>query len=92
MTAQCEMIIGFLVPHRCDNPALGNCIKCKRGFCEEHMEITPQGLVCLACQQGLLNPVIMPDFAQNFTQEDMEAFSEPIIFRDDDTDMFSDMS
>ena len=25
MADQCEMIIGYLVPHRCDHPALGRC-------------------------------------------------------------------
>ena len=27
MTEQCEMVIGFLVPHRCENPVLGHCVK-----------------------------------------------------------------
>ncbi len=57
MAAQCEMVVGFLVPHRCDNPALGNCRQCGRGFCEEHLEITPQGMICTACRQGLDQPV-----------------------------------
>jgi len=88
------MIIGFLVPHRCDHPALGNCTKCNRGFCEEHMEVTPQGLVCLACQQGLTEPVALPQFAQSFTPEDIAAFSmASTIFEDDRAEeSFSDLS
>ena len=57
---QCEMIIGYLVPHRCDNPSLGTCVKCGRGFCDEHTNQTREGRVCLACQQGLDMPVALP--------------------------------
>ena len=57
---KCEMVIGFLVPHRCDHPALGKCVKCGRGFCDEHTNQTRQGRVCLACQQGLDMPVALP--------------------------------
>ena len=93
MAKQCEMVIGFLVPHRCDHPALGTCVRCGRGFCEEHMEITPEGLVCLACKQGLANPVIMPDFAQGFTSEEFALFDTPLRSgQEDDAEMFSDMS
>ena len=93
MAKQCEMVIGFLVPHQCDHPALGTCIKCGRGFCEEHLEVTPQGLVCLACKQGLTSPVILPSFAQDFTPDEMALFETPARFHEeDDTDMFSDMS
>lgn len=93
MATRCEMVIGFLIPHRCENPALGNCSKCGRGFCEEHMEITPQGMHCLACQQGLPEPIIVPHFAQSYTQDDISDFGKASLFEDDDSsDMFSDLS
>ena len=60
MPDQCEMIIGFLVPHRCDNAGLGKCGNCGRTYCDEHMSVTPQGLRCLACQQGLQQPIALP--------------------------------
>lgn len=34
---QCEMIIGYLVPQRCENPSLVTCAKCGRGFCDERL-------------------------------------------------------
>jgi hypothetical protein len=91
----CEMIIGFLIPHRCENPALGVCTQCSRGFCEEHVEVTAQGLVCMACQQGLEQPVVTPAFARSFTQEDFDSFSRMSAihdFDDEPEDMFSDLS
>ena len=95
MAKTCEMIIGFLVPHRCENSALGVCKQCGRGFCEEHVEVTAQGLVCLACQQGLAQPVITPQFARSFTEEDFIAFSRMSRMSDlddDQDDTFSDLS
>jgi hypothetical protein len=44
MAEKCEMIIGYLVPHRCENPSLGACVKCGRGFA---MSIPIKGRVCL---------------------------------------------
>jgi len=59
------MVVGFLVPHRCDNPSLGKCVKCGRGFCDEHTNQTRDGRVCLACQQGLDMPIALPMAACN---------------------------
>ncbi len=90
---KCEMIIGYLVPHRCENPSLGRCIKCGRGFCDEHTNQTREGRVCLACQQGLDKPIALPIAAAAFTSSDLNTFSH---YNDtDDTDrgdMFSDLS
>lgn len=86
------MIIGFLVPHRCENPALGRCTRCGRGYCEEHISVTPAGLVCLACQQGLDQPVALPATAQTFTPADLAAFHMASRLDDDDGEMFSDLS
>jgi recombinational DNA repair protein (RecF pathway) len=91
MASQCEMIIGFLVPRRCENPALGNCSRCGRGYCEEHISVETQGLICKACSQGLEQPVALPLTAQSFSDEDMALFDQASRF-DNDDDLFSDLS
>lgn len=92
-TEKCEMIIGYLVPHRCDNPALGACVKCGRGFCDEHTHVTKEGRVCLACQQGLDQPIALPIAAAAFSAADLDAFSSSSDMDDTDTnDTFSDLS
>ena len=90
-TKECEMIIGFLVPHRCENPALGHCIQCKRGYCEEHVSVTPNGLVCEACSQGLEQPVALPITARSFSPQDLATFNDTSDW-DAADDMFSDLS
>ena len=90
---QCEMIIGYLVPHRCENPSLGTCVKCGRGFCDEHTNQTRDGRVCLACQQGLDMPIALPIAAATFTSTDLDTFNRASLRDDDDrADMFSDLS
>ena len=95
MADQCEMIIGYLVPHRCDHPALGKCDKCGRGFCEEHLTDAPSGKICLADQQGLSQPIALPLTAATFSQADIDSFNRASML-DDNTDtagdMFSDLS
>ena len=93
MAEQCEMIVGYLVPHRCEHPALGKCAKCGRGYCDEHVQVTTSGLVCLACQQVLDQPVALPITAQTFSRADIALFhvacqSDSL----DDGDTFSDLS
>lgn len=90
--AQCEMIVGYLVPHRCDNPALGRCIKCGRGYCEEHVEVRPEGLLCLACLQGLAQPIALPVTAQTYTPADIAVFDAASTWDTDDDDAFADLS
>ncbi|HEY5731209.1 MAG TPA: hypothetical protein VIS72_14240 [Anaerolineales bacterium] len=93
MADQCEMIIGYLVPHRCENPSLGTCIKCGRGYCDEHTNNTQEGRLCLACQQGLEMPVALPIAASTFNQSDFDDFNRASMWDDtDDADMFSDLS
>ena len=93
MADQCEMIIGYLVPHRCDHPALGKCVKCGRGFCDEHMTKTAEGWLCLADQQGLAQPVMLPLTAATFTPADLDSFNRASMWDEDDrADMFSDLS
>ena len=93
MAEQCEMIIGFLVPHRCEHPALGRCVNCGRGYCEEHVTVRPEGLMCLACQQGLAQPVSLPITAQTYDANDLATFAAAGLWdSDDDGDLFSDLS
>ncbi len=91
MAEQCAMIIGYLVPHRCEHPALGRCTRCGRNYCEEHVNVTSGGLVCLACQQGLEQPVALPITAQTFTPADLVFFDTASRWEADD-DTFSDLS
>ena len=91
MADQCEMIVGFLVPHRCEHPALGRCTKCGRGYCEEHVTVTPTGLLCLACQQGLDQPIALPITAQTFSATDLATVSA-VSQWDAEDDTFSDLS
>lgn len=93
MADQCEMIIGYLVPHRCEHPALGRCTKCGRGYCEEHVTLQAQGLLCLACQQGLDQPVALPITAQTFSQTDLATFAALSAWDSDvEDDAFADLS
>ena len=93
MAEQCEMIIGYLVPHRCENPSLGICAKCGRGYCDEHTNQTREGRVCLACLQGLDQPIALPIAATTFTAAELDSFHRASAWDNDDSgDMFSDLS
>jgi len=93
MPAKCEMVVGFLVPHQCDNAALGHCRKCSRGFCDEHMRIESAGLLCLACEQGFDRPVMLASSALVFTPTDINTFSAAGTVDDHEPlDTFSDLS
>ncbi len=93
MAEQCEMIIGYLVPHRCENPSLGKCVKCGRGFCDQHTNQTSEGRMCLACQQGLDQPIALPIAAGIFTAAELDSFQRASTWNNDDNaDMFSDLS
>ncbi len=91
MAEQCAMIVGYLVPHRCPNQALATCIKCGRTFCDEHVSIVQGGLICLACQQGLDQPVLVSQVAQAYTADDIAVFSR-VGEIDTTEDTFSDLS
>lgn len=97
MANQCEMIIGFLVPHRCENAALGRCARCNREFCDEHVTVTPGGLECEACRQGLDRPVSLPATAAIYNPADIAAFGALSSHDDRDlveseSDTFADLS
>jgi len=67
---------------------LGTCIKCGRGYCDEHTNQTREGR-----QQGLDQPVALPIAAATFSSADFHAFNQASMWDDDDrTDMFSDLS
>jgi recombinational DNA repair protein (RecF pathway) len=91
MAQQCEMIVGYLVPHRCPNKALATCVRCGRKFCDEHVSIVQSGLMCQACQQGLEQPVLVAKVAQNYTAEDIALFSA-VGASDATDDMLADLS
>jgi recombinational DNA repair protein (RecF pathway) len=91
MAEQCAMIVGYLVPHRCPNQALATCIKCGRKFCDEHVSIVQGGLICLACQQGIDQPVLVSQVAQDYTADDIAVFSR-VGELDSADDTFSDLS
>ncbi len=98
---QCEMIIGFLLPRRCDVPALGTCAKCGRSFCDEHLRMQEQGMICTACEQGLSQPVAMAETASTYDESDLILFSTTSTWDNDtwgddtwgdDDDTFGDVS
>jgi recombinational DNA repair protein (RecF pathway) len=88
---QCAMIVGYLVPHRCPNKALAKCIKCSREFCDEHVSIVENGLICLACQKGLEQPVLSLQEGQRYSAADLALFSA-LGAADSAEDSFSDLS
>ncbi len=53
MAKQCEMMIGFLVPRRCDQRARSTCIRCGKRIYDEHAVVSPEGILCEACDQGV---------------------------------------
>ena len=92
MADQCAMIVGYLVPHRCPNDALATCVKCGRKFCDEHVSISQGGLLCLACQQGVDQPVAVSRVAQDYTAQDIALFSTVGALGSDAEDTFADLS
>jgi hypothetical protein len=92
MAVQCEMVVGFLVPRRCDRKALGQCSQCSRRYCEEHMDVRPGGLLCVACEQGLDRPVALPGTAMDYTADELAAFTLASTWDETDSDLFSDLS
>ena len=72
---------------------LGKCVKCGRGYCDEHTNQTRDGRVCLACLQGLDQSVALPIAAATFTAAELDSFNRASMWDDEDrSDMFSDLS
>jgi hypothetical protein len=87
------MVIGFLVPHRCGEPAIGSCAKCQRRYCQEHLKLSPAGLLCTACADGRDQPVGVDVVEAQFGDNDLAAFvAAEAIDRSDDGAAFSDLS
>jgi len=53
MAKQCEMMIGFLIPRRCDRRGRSTCIRCGKRVCDEHAVVSPEGILCEACDEGV---------------------------------------
>ena len=51
MAKQCELIIGYLLPRRCEEKSIAACHKCKRMVCEPHTRMGDQGLLCRDCHE-----------------------------------------
>ncbi len=93
MAEQCAMIIGYLVPHRCDKAALGTCLRCGRQYCDDHLAVTAEGLMCTACQQGFDQPVALPITQQAYDAADLLVFSRLSEWSDEEgSDTFADLS
>jgi hypothetical protein len=77
MAEQCEMIIGYLVPHRCENPSLGTCVKCRRGYCDEHTNQTSAGRYVWASSRDLTSPSLYP-LVGTFTAAELTRSNVPV--------------
>jgi hypothetical protein len=83
------MIVGFLVPHRCEESALGSCIRCARQYCQTHLSLTASGLLCTACAEGRRSPILAAA-ALGATDVAAAASAEDSVA--DEADTFSDLS
>jgi hypothetical protein len=89
---RCTMIVGFLVPHRCEETAIGACAKCARRYCQDHLVLGQAGLLCSACSEGRALPVALSG-AGALDAGDHAAFSAAqAADADDDGAAFSDLS
>ncbi|HWA76753.1 MAG TPA: hypothetical protein VG937_30680 [Polyangiaceae bacterium] len=97
MADRCAMIIGFLVPHRCEEGAIAACAKCGRRYCQEHVALSAAGLLCSACAAGRAQPVALAAAGvaagAALGAADLAAFSEAEAQeRQGERDAFSDLS
>ncbi len=63
MAKQCGLVIGYLLPRRCEEKAADQCLKCKRDVCQHHTRIGDTGLLCRDCYetgQPLAHEKLMP--------------------------------
>ena len=49
MAKQCELIVGYLLPRRCEEKGVATCQKCQRTVCELHTRMGDHGLLCRDC-------------------------------------------
>ncbi len=82
MAKQCEMVIGFLIPRRCDQRARSTCIRCGKQICDEHAVVSPEGILCEACDEGveqLASVETTPDWVSqlpDYHASDFELFDQ----------------
>lgn len=84
MSQQCDMMIGYLIPRRCDQRARSTCIRCGKHICDEHAVVSPEGILCEACHEGveqLADAVATPGWVSALPD-----------YRDDDFALFDDSS
>jgi hypothetical protein len=87
------MIVGFLVPHRCDGIGLAPCAKCARPYCQDHLALGPAGLLCTACAEGRAQPVLLASAVGALGAADLAAFAgAEALDHGDDGAAFSDIS
>jgi hypothetical protein len=87
------MVIGFLVPHRCGEATIGACAKCQRRYCQDHLELGPAGLLCIACTEGRAQPVVPDLHHAPLGPADVAAFAAAeAADRGDTSAEFSDLS
>jgi hypothetical protein len=51
MAKQCALIIGYLLPRRCEEKASDICVQCGREVCQHHTRIGDMGLLCRDCYE-----------------------------------------
>ena len=51
MAKQCDLVVGYLLPRRCEEKAVKQCQNCNRGVCELHTRIGDQGFLCRDCYE-----------------------------------------
>ncbi|HHH40998.1 MAG TPA: hypothetical protein ENK56_03215 [Chloroflexi bacterium] len=94
MAKQCEMMIGFLIPRRCNQKARSTCIRCGKAICDEHAVITSAGILCEACHLGVEMLAAEPPRPEVYTHLPGYGPEDTIYFETEDTgeDLFSDLS
>lgn len=88
MARQCELVVGFLVPHRCTGKARSVCTKCGKAICDEHATVSDSGIVCVACQENIEQPTAAALPGPVYAGGDYLPFSPD----EDRGDFFADMS
>lgn len=60
---RCQLFVGLLLPHPCENAAVGVCAQCSRLACEAHLQAAATGLQCTACASGSRAPLALTGVA-----------------------------
>jgi hypothetical protein len=68
MAKQCDLVIGYLLPRRCEAKATAECTKCGRNVCKLHARMGDTGLLCRDCFEE----------RQPRSLEDLEPLPEPV--------------